>query len=197
MQLRALSVKCSHWVSSQVLANSLETNASSGSGHCSKADIGPGIESLLIRVCCDRTNICLKRIFDLWSRHHYLFSLSLGIDTELSDAITAAAWARSDTQQRLTESPGPGGIDDPIFDNRKSIHRCSFNLQFSFYLWTLLTSLEMKSNWLSSMQPRRYKWFLTPGSITGGRKVHDPKERCLLNSNKPNGAKRTISLMNK
>ena len=50
VQLRALSVKCSHWVSSQALANSLETNASSGSGHCSKADIGPGIESHLIRV---------------------------------------------------------------------------------------------------------------------------------------------------
>ena len=33
-------MKCSHWVSSQVLANSLETNASSASGHCSKADIG-------------------------------------------------------------------------------------------------------------------------------------------------------------
>ena len=39
----------------------------------------------------------------------------------------------SDTEERrLTESPGPGGIDDPIFDIRKSIHKCSFNLQFSF-----------------------------------------------------------------
>ena len=74
--------------------------------------------------------ILLKK--NLWSRHLYLFTL--GIDTELSDAITALAWPESDTEERrLTESPGPGGIDDPIFDIRKSIHKCSFNLQFSFF----------------------------------------------------------------
>ena len=59
VHLLAPSVECVHWVSSQVLANSLETNASSASGHCSNADIGARMESLITRV---HSMIAISRI---------------------------------------------------------------------------------------------------------------------------------------
>ena len=53
-----------------------------------------------------------------------------------------------------------------------------------------------KEKLIELREARRYKWFLTPWRLTGGREVPDPNKRCHFNSNKPNADKTPISLMN-
>ena len=127
---------------------------------------------------------CILLKINLWSR--FLLTRRCLMQLQPQPEV----WHRAEE----TESPAPGGIDDPIFDIRKSIHRCSFNMQLSSSLWACL---ETKKNWISSVNPRSYKWFLTPGGCTGGRKVLDRNRRCLLISNKPNTDKRAMFLINK